>query len=516
MGKEVMKSPSEGLLEEVFPEGEITSKPTKPQQLGMVIAKMLDFRDYLYVTEIDAIYCKEKEEALYRSLSQRELTDNIRESMNEFGMFFSVKDFTDTINLMKIHIPAIESLNTDCVMVSNRLFWDRVNGEVIDYPTAPVFYRLFDTSTETKHVVKIPQFNEEQEKIFWERYEGVKDELGKGKEIERYKFLKTWAAGSHDVYMDLHRAHAYMFLQKKPLGSYILIGIKRNGKSSYLGLTHSIMGGNNTSNVQLTQLGDPHYTHMLRTCLLNAPDEEDDKAVTAQAFFKIMADHGSLSLPVMRSNVPVQLNCDFMCFFPMNHTPEWKGSGAAACMDRSLIIPFNADLSKYDSVSGNFAKDTFTAETMADYMGSVFAYAWWFHRHDFKFSSTMRTEQAALEQDIDSCITYYKRFTKYFDGYENFKTVYDDYQFWCKTQDVKINSRKELKFVFRNMANSRISFYYKRQNTKVYRIPQPNMQPLMNDTHCSEVKPLEDLHEIHCSIIDQLDFYYEQKEEEWT
>lgn len=515
MGTEVMKSPSEGLLEEVFPEGEIVKKPTKPQQLGMVIAKMLDFRDYLYVTEIDAIYCKEKEESLYRSLSQRELTDNIRESMNEFGMFFSVKDFTDTINLMKIHLPAIKTLSTDCIMISERLFWDKVNGEVSDCPTAPVFYRLFDTEFETEHVVKVDPFTTEQETKLIERYEQVKGELERGEEIERYEFLKTWADGSHDVYMDLHRAHAYMFLKKKPLGSYIMIGDGRNGKSAHADLLHTIWGEKNSSTVQLTQLGDPHYTHTLRTSLMNAPDEEDDKALSAQAAFKTMADHGVLTLPVMRSNTPVRVPCDFMCFFPMNHTPEWKGTGANACMKRSLIIPFNADLSRFDKKSGSFAKKTYTAEMLSDYLGSVFAYAYWYHRHEFVFSDTMAREQGLLESDLNSCMVYYKHFTKYFDGFETMKLVYTDYQNWCQAQDVKINTLKELKFVFRNIATNRVSYYYKTKNVKAYRLHRPTSQPLMSDTICREVEPVATLHEKGFSIVDQLDFYYEQKALEW-
>lgn len=515
MGSEVIKSPSEGLLDVVFPEGTVSPTPSRPQQLGLLIAKMMDCRDYLYITGIDAIYCKEKDDSLYRSLSQRELTDKINEAMSEFGMFLSPKDYSDTITLMRIHLPSLSSINSDCIMISERLFWDKVNGEIVDHPTAPVFYRLFDTEIETEHVVKVDPFTVEQEQKFLKRYEQVKKEISKGKEIERYDFLKTWAAGSHDVYMDLQRAHAYMFLKKKPLGSYTLIGDGRNGKSAHGDLLHTIWGEKNTSTVQLTQLGDPHYTHTLRTSLMNAPDEEDDKALNAQAAFKTMADHGVLTLPVMRSNVPARVVCDFMCFFPMNHTPEWKGTGANACMKRSLIIPFNADLSQFDKMTGSFAKKTYTSEMMCDYLGSVFAYAYWYHRNEFVFSETMVREQGVLQQDINSCMIYYKHFTKYFDGFESFKTVYQDYQNWCQAQDVKINTRKELKFVFRNIAHAKTSFYYKAKSKVVYRVPQPNMVPLMNDTVCPEVQPLEKLHEIGYSLIDQLDFYYEQKKLEF-
>lgn len=180
-------------------------------------------------------------------------------------------------------------------------------------------------------------------------------------------------------------------------------------------------------------------------------------------------------------------------------------------MNRSLIIPFNADLSVFDKTSNNFMKETFTSDVMADYLGSVFAYAWWYHRHNFVFSETMKTEQGVLEQDLDSCLTYYKRFVTYFDGFETFKTVYTDYQLWCQAQDVKINTRKELKFVFRAMCNSKVGYRYKGESKKVYRIPKANYKPMMNDFFCREVGPISELHDKACSLIDRLDVYYEGK-----
>lgn len=466
--------------------------------------------DIIRVNSIGEYYWKEHDQPIYQLLDDHTLRTWVKKFWLAAYGGLTPNDLIDGCEMVKILTEnEVDTLSLDNIMVSDNLYWDREQGELIRTPNAPVFFRLFDTTAETKHVVRVAPFTTEQEERLLERYEQVKAELQRGEEVERYEFLKTWANGSHDVYMDLHRAHAYMFLKKKPLGAYILIGLKRNGKSSYVGMTRIIVGANNSSNVQLTQLGDPHYTHQLRTTLLNAPDEERDEAIRAQDFFKSMADHATLSLPVMRSNVPVQLNCDFMCFFPMNHTPEWTGTGAAACMDRSLIIPFNADLSHYDKTSGNFAKETFTADTMADYLGSVFAYAWWYHRHDFDFSETMKTEQGVLEQDLDSCLTYYKHFIRYFDGFENFKTVYTDYQYWCQAQDVKINTRKELKFVFRTMCNSRVSYRYKQEINKIYRVAETGKQPLMNDFTCTETQPLETLHERGASVVSQLDLYYE-------
>lgn len=512
MGKEVIKTQDSTAETPALRPDEVKKLRVEDKLMGAGQAVHAAY-DIVRVNSVGEYYWKEHDQHLYRLLDDHQLEIWVRDFWRAAYGAFKPKDITDGINMVKLLTEReVDSLSADCIMISDGLYWNKDKGEVVRTPSGPVFYRLFDTSVETKHVVRVEAFNSEQEESFLKRYEQVKAELQRGEEVERYEFLKTWADGSHDVYMDLHRAHAYMFLEKKPLGAYILIGIKRNGKSSYVGLTHTIAGKNNTSDVQLTQLGDPHYTHKLRKTLVNAPDEERDQAVNAQDFFKSMADHATLSLPVMRSNIPVTLNCDFMCFFPMNHIPEWKGSGASACLERSLVISFNADLSQFDKKSVNFAKETFTADTMADYLGSVFAYAWWYHRHDLEFSETMITERGVLEQDIDSCLTYYKHFVKYFDGFENFKSVYEDYQYWCQTQDVKINSRKELKFVFRNICNSPTSYRYKGEPRRIYRVAQSGKQPLMLDFSCPEVEPWDILLEKHCSVIHQLDLFYETKD----
>lgn len=487
---------------------------TQAKREWAIMSTVLGNNDIIYSHYTRQLFIKFPENKYYQSLDDYYEKKLIMSAIAQSNSLIPASRMKDVIELVKTNANMVERPNTNCIMISENLFWDKENGEVIRNPNSPVFYRLFDTYKSTNKIVKIPPFTEEQEELFRTRYEQVKAELQRGEEVERYEFLKTWANGSHDVYMDLHRAHAYMFLKKKPLGSYILIGVRRNGKSTYLNLTHSIMGVNNTSMVQLSELDNAHQNHRLLFTLMNAPDEEEDQAVKAQGFFKSMADHGRIMLPVMRSNAPVALDCDFMSFFPMNHTPEWTGTGAAACMNRSLIIPFNADLSKFDKTSDNFMSETFTPDVMADYLGSVFAYAWWYHRHDFDFSETMRTEQGVLEQDLDSCLTYYKRFTNYFDGFENFKMVYEDYQNWCQAQDVKINTRKELKFIFRAMCNSRTT--YRRNgiradnpSVKVYRIPS-GKQPLMINFNPPEkgVQDLETLHKNNCSIVDRLDVYY--------
>lgn len=494
---------------------EVMAKPRSKSDRHMAI-NMAFGQQYqiLRVNSNSSYYYKTPEEAVYERLTDHKLNTIVRDIYLSGGWTVDakeVKEASDTIRMMTTE--EVDDLNNDTWYVTPRIFWDTNLGELTDKPRGYCFRKLFNTNYTDKHTVKIPEFNEDQERKMWDTYHEVLDQLNNGVFEERYEFIRTWANGSHDVYMDIMRSIAYCFVKKKPVGSYILVGLRRNGKSSFVGLLHTIFGRENTSDVRLSQLGDPHYVNKLKYTMMNAPDEEDEKAIDAQASFKIIADHGLLTLSVMRSNEPVQVPCNFMCFYPMNHIPDWRGTGAAACMKRSLIIPFYADLSRFDKKNYDFAKETFTADFMCEFMGAVFAYANYYSRHELEFSETMLYEQNTLEEEVDSAVTYRKLFEKYFDGFDNLRTLYDDYLFWCKSTDKNISQKKEFKFVFREYFVKRSTYKMGHEVVNGYRLPKPNHSMMHEESSFPECGRLSYLHEHNASVIERLETYYSEKVE---
>lgn len=480
------------------------------------IAKMTHGRvNILHVMDLDEYYYRPDGSPLFKRLADNQLVKWVRDLWVGAFASFTPKEIKDATEVVKIMTEQeIDSVNSNYIYICDGLYWDKRKGELTDGPIGPVFYKLFDTDFPDRHTVRVTPFTKEQRQALLNRYEQVKKELEIGRFEQRYEFIKVWANNDKDVATDLIRMNAYCFLDKKPLGSGILVGLKRNGKSTYVDMLHTEFGNNNTSRVQLTQLGDPHYTHTLRFSLLNAPDEEEEKAVQFQGLFKTMSDHGILTLPVMRSNVPVRVPCDFMSFFPMNHTPEWKGTGASACVSRSLIIPFDNDLSKYDKVSKNFCEETFTAEMFSDYLGTVFAYAWWYHRHDHEFSHRMTIEQSLIQEDLDSAVIYRKEFEKFFDGFDALKLVYEDYQFWCMARDTKISTYKQFRFVFKQYLDKRTKYYNRDKKINVYRVldaNNPGRRPILQDSYIPEVGSIDSLHNKSVSIVERLIDIYEDE-----
>lgn len=465
--------------------------------------------DIVRVNANNTYYYKKTDDAVYERLTDHKLDTIVRDVyLPQFGSA-DPKELKDAAEMVKrLTTEEIDDLNNDLWYVTPKVFWDTNLGKLTSEPNGYCFRKLFNTKYPDKHVVKIPEFSSTQEQTMMDVYDDVLSQLDNGVFEERYEFIRTWANGNHDVYMDIMRSIAYCFVKKKPVGSYILVGLRRNGKSSFVGLLHTIFGRENTSDVRLSQLGDPHYVNKLKYTMMNAPDEEDEKAVDAQASFKTIADHGLLTLSVMRSNEPVQVPCDFMCFYPMNHIPDWKGTGAAACMKRSLIIPFYADLSRFDKKNYEFAKETFTADFMCEFMGAVFAYASYYSHHELEFSQTMLSEQETLEEEVDSAVTYRKEFEKYFDGFETLKILYQDYINWCKAQDLTISPRQEFKFVFREYNMNRTTLRINGKLVAGYRIPNANHFFLHTGASFKEVGSVEWLHEHNASVVERLNMYF--------
>lgn len=494
-------------------QGAVATKRKKADKYSITNMAFRQEYDIVRVNANSTYYYRPVGGSVYERLTDHKLDTIVRDIyISGFGSA-EPKELKDAAEMVKrLTVEEVEDLNNDLWYVTPRVYWDTNLGELTDKPRGYCFRKLFNTNYTDKHTVKIPEFNEDQERVLMDTYHEVLDQLNKGVFEERYEFIRTWANGSHDVYMDIMRSIAYCFVKKKPVGSYILVGLRRNGKSSFVGLLHTIFGRENTSDVRLSQLGDPHYVNKLKYTMMNAPDEEDEKAIDAQASFKTIADHGLLTLSVMRSNEPVQVPCNFMCFYPMNHIPDWKGTGAAACMKRSLIIPFYADLSRFDKKNYDFAKETFTADFMCEFMGSVFAYANYYSRHELEFSGTMTSEQETLEEEVDSAVTYRKEFEKYFDGFENMKLLYQDYINWCKAQDLTISQRSEFKFVFREYSSNRTTVTVNGHLLKVYRLSQPNHHILRSGISFKEVGSLDALHERNASMVERLNMYFLEKE----
>ena len=358
-------------------------------------------------------------------------------------------------------IPRVD--NTIIQVIPNK-FWNTENGDLTDdVPRGKLcFRRLFNTTKASRHIVKYQDdaFSNYAD-ILEEYVEDTFAELtlndGDLEEDPDFEFIQTWACNEHGRYMDILRMFATFFMKEKPLGTYILEGNGRNGKSSLIGLIHTLMGTRNTSRLQLAELGNWHKNHCLANTLVNAPDEEKPGTLEDTDLFRTIADHGDIELDVMRGQKPISITCDFQCVSASNHMPEWKGTDAEACIRRARIIPFRADLAENDNKNYNFEEATYTPERMVHFLGTILGLARYYMGKDFPESESVSVQRELLQENMISYRLYYKEFVGFFGKYHKLREVYDDYVIWCKDKGFKINKYDEFKEAFNDSREKKTS-----------------------------------------------------------
>ena len=372
----------------------------------------------------------------------------------------------------------IPRVDNTIIQVMPTKFWNTENGDLTDeVPKGKLcFRRLFNTAKSSRHIVKFDDgaFSNYAD-ILEEYVDDTFAELtlsdGDLEENDDFEFVQVWACNDHGRYMDILRMFATFFMKEKPLGTYILEGNGRNGKSSLIGLIHTLMGTRNTSRLQLAELGNWHKNHCLANTLVNAPDEEKPGTLEDTDLFRTIADHGDIELDVMRGQKPISISCDFQCVSASNHMPEWKGTDAEACIRRARVIPFRADLAENDNKNYNFEEATYTPERMVHFLGTVLGLARYYMNKDFPESESVSLQRELLQENMISYRLYYKEFIGFFGKYHKLREVYDDYVIWCKDKGFKINKYDEFKEAFNDSREHVSSFNDLNVSlTRVYRV----------------------------------------------
>ena len=415
-----------------------------------------DFVRVRNVGQYGTIYYAQKDGGSAHMLKDVDALKLVRDEYMHLYNMAPASKMQASIDTLKMGVTyEVDEINNNLIRVTDTLYWDMESGQLTETPESMCMRELFDSRGTHEIAINIndvhaPFVISAHKRILkvLEDTGGIitpgdsrLEAIGYDADCPVFKTFMTWANDDPDTFNDLLKATATNFMFYKPKGSFVLIGLKRNGKSTYIKLLHTMFGRNNTSQVRLSDFNNHNLNGELWTTMLNAPDEEDEgrgkDLLEAQGNFKSIAAHESLKLKVLYEQTGRFVNSDFMCFFPMNHFPEWKGNGAAACMHRTLPLFFNNDLSKFDNNGRDFATDTYTAGFFELLLPVVLAYATYYHSRPITFSDKMKKDQKKVEEEVDNISTYLDRFKSWFNGYKGKKLVYADYQLWCREHDLR-------------------------------------------------------------------------------
>ena len=161
------------------------------------------------------------------------------------------------------------------------------------------------------------------------------------------KTLHRLACGDDGIYDLLEEVIGYLFYRRNELRkSFILLGDKANGKSTYLDMLKTLLGDRNTSALDLSELGERFKTAELFGKLANIGDDIGDEFIANPAIFKKLVSGDRVNAE-RKGQDPFDFSSYAKLLFSANSMPRIRDK-TGAVLDRIVLVPFKAQFSKDD------------------------------------------------------------------------------------------------------------------------------------------------------------------------
>lgn len=145
----------------------------------------------------------------------------------------------------------------------------------------------------------------------------------------------------------LEEAIGYCFYRRNELGkSFMLTGNKSNGKSTFLDMVKTVLGDENITSLDLSELNEKFQNAELFGKLANIGDDIGDEFIGNSAIFKKLVTGDRIQVQ-RKGERPFDFNNYAKLLFSANDIPRIKDK-TGAVQRRLVIIPFNATFSKDD------------------------------------------------------------------------------------------------------------------------------------------------------------------------
>lgn len=179
--------------------------------------------------------------------------------------------------------------------------------------------------------------------------------------------LNKLACGDKQIRMLLEEMIGYCFYRRNELGkAFILTGDRSNGKSTFLDMLLHLLGANNTSALDLAELGDRFKTAELFRKLANVGDDIGDEFIPNPAVFKKLAT-GERVNAERKGQDPFDFNSYAKLIFSANGIPRIRDK-TGAVIRRLVIIPFNATFSVEDKDYDPYIKYKLREDSAMEYL----------------------------------------------------------------------------------------------------------------------------------------------------
>lgn len=242
----------------------------------------------------------------------------------------------------------------------------------------------------------------------------------------------------------LEECVGYTFFRRNELRkSFILIGDKANGKSTFLDMIKTLLGEENTCSLDLKEIGDRFKTAELFGKLANIGDDIGDEFIANPAIFKKVVSGESITVE-KKGEKPFKFNPYCKLLFSANAIPRIKDKSGAV-LDRLVIIPFNAIFSPDDPDFDPYIKYKLRRDDSMEYLIKIGLKGLRRVLDHNRFTISDRVENELKEYEIDNnpILLFLNEIDQSEVNNESTGTVYMKYSEFCIVNGFQAMGRKE-------------------------------------------------------------------------
>jgi len=259
---------------------------------------------------------------------------------------------------------------------------------------------------------------------------------------EPSEFILALAKGSEGVYEDILQTIAPIFLKHKPAGVIWWKGNGSNGKTSLAQVLYDLFP-NFIANLTIKQIEDERDAPVLNGMLANVVKESSDGYIQDSKAYKSIGTHEDFPVHKFHSQESISIDGSLHHIFSANNIPTF-GDKSDGAKRRTLLIPFDARFSD----DPTFIERTFTPGFYTQHLGLFLQYAKKLKEHGYHYQFSARSTQVKDKYDVgtNSTATYLEElFAQNIFGFDNYGTLYMDYENWCIDNGYAVLGRQHLR-----------------------------------------------------------------------
>lgn len=254
------------------------------------------------------------------------------------------------------------------------------------------------------------------------------------------KTMKKLACGDENIEHLLYQAIGYSIYRRNELRkSFLLIGKKRNGKSTFLDMVGTLLGEQNIANLDLSEIGDKFKTAELTGKLANIGDDINDEFIPNSAVFKKVVSGNKVTVE-RKGQDPFVLESYAKFFFSANSLPRiGRGKDSAAILDRLVIIPFDAKFSKDEPDYDPFIKYKLRDKSVIEALiaKAVMALRDVLAEQEFITCDKITKNMADYERTNNPVVMFFDELEEMDYLHEPMKEVYKTYSTFCLANNLQ-------------------------------------------------------------------------------